>query len=40
LKIVLSDGVLSDIGTTVLNLLGVTIPIEMDAKILIKKKRS
>ena len=34
----LSDGVLSDIGVTVLELLGLNIPTEMDAKILITEK--
>ncbi len=37
LKIKLSDGVLSDIGVTVLDLLGLDIPPELDAKVLIKR---
>jgi len=34
----LADGVLSDIGVTILDLLGIKAPQEMDAKILITKK--
>lgn len=38
LDIALSDGVLSDIGVTVLDLLGVKAPPEMDARVLITRK--
>jgi len=38
LDIKLSDGVLSDIGVTVLDLLGIKAPVEMDAKVLISRK--
>ncbi len=38
LHIQLADGVLSDIGVTVLNLLGLEIPKEMDSKVLITRK--
>lgn len=38
LDINLSDGVLSDVGTTVLSLLGVDTPPEMTAQVLIKKR--
>ncbi len=36
LDIELSDGVLSDVGVTVLDLLGLQVPPEMDAKVLVK----
>ena len=38
LNVELSDGCLSDIGVTVLDLLGIAAPPEMDAKILITKR--
>jgi 2,3-bisphosphoglycerate-independent phosphoglycerate mutase len=38
LNVGLSDGVLSDIGVTVLDLLGIETPAEMDAKVLISRK--
>ena len=38
LNVALSDGCLSDIGVTVLDLLGIEAPPEMDAKNLIKRK--
>ena len=38
LDIELADGVLSDVGTTVLSLLGVEAPPEMTAQVLIKKR--
>ncbi len=37
-NIKLADGVLSDIGVTILDLLGIKAPPEMDAKVLIQKK--
>lgn len=39
-EVKLLDGVLSDIGVTVLDLLGLDVPGEMDAKCLISKEKA